>query len=179
MFAQPANMLVLDEPTNDLDTETLELLEEILTDFSGTVLVVSHDREFLNNLVTATLVFEGRRGEIKEYVGGYDDWERLKAEQRKLDVPKPISKATSHEAAKLENPGVKKLSFKEKLELESLPSTIESLEKERDLLHSKMGDHEWFSKPGFVSEAKARLAAIEEEHDTAYKRWEALEERPG
>jgi ATP-binding cassette subfamily F protein uup len=177
MFAQPANMLVLDEPTNDLDTETLELLEEILTDFKGTVLVVSHDREFLNNIVTATLAFE-ENGEIKEHVGGYDDWERLQTMRKKMPVSKPVSEATPPASNHKKNPGKTKLSFKEKQELAALPATIEMLEQERDLLHSRMGDQEWYSKPGFVSKAKGRLAAIEKEHDAAYGRWEELEKRP-
>jgi ABC transport system ATP-binding/permease protein len=177
MFAQPANMLVLDEPTNDLDTETLELLEEILTDFKGTILVVSHDREFLNNIVTATLAFE-ENGDIKEYVGGYDDWEKLQAVQKKTVALKPVSEATSPVSNQEENLCKKKLSFKEKQELAALPAAIEKLELERDLLHSRMGDLEWYSKPGFVSDAKKRLAAIEKEHDAAYGRWDGLEQRP-
>jgi ABC transport system ATP-binding/permease protein len=177
MFTLPANILVLDEPTNDLDTETLELLEEILTDFKGTVLVVSHDREFLNNIVTTTLAFE-ENGTIKEYIGGYDDWERQKAGQIKPGASKLVSAATTPASNKEENPSRKKLSFKEKQELAALPAAIEKGERERDLLHSRMGDQEWYSKPGFVSKAKERLAAIEKEHDAAYRRWEELEKRP-
>jgi ATP-binding cassette subfamily F protein uup len=177
LFSQPANLLVLDEPTNDLDTETLELLEEILLEFKGTVLVVSHDREFLNNIVTATLAFE-EKGVIKEYVGGYDDWEKLQAGQTKGPVQKP-SVAPAHRATdQAEKTGLKKISFREKQELASLPALIETLEEERDVLHSRMADPEWYAKPGFMSEAKARLAVIEVEHATAYERWEELEVRP-
>jgi ABC transport system ATP-binding/permease protein len=175
LFAQPANLLVLDEPTNDLDTETLELLEELLTEFKGTVLIVSHDREFLNNIVTTTIAFEGDGG-IKEYTGGYDDWEKLKSSATKMAVPKVQGAVPS--VGRTVDPLTKKLSFKEKEELAALPLKIEELEKERDLLHTRMGDQEWYAKPGFISEAKGRVAAIEKELTEAFEKWEELEKRP-
>lgn len=139
LFTKPSNVLVLDEPTNDLDAETLELLEELLLDYSGTLLLVSHDREFLNNVVTSTLVFEGQ-GQVSEYVGGYDDWLR----QHKPDSPMKIKKA----APKQEKPKVPpgrphKLGFKEQRELEHLPLHIEKMEAEQQELYEIMAD------PGF------------------------------
>jgi ABC transport system ATP-binding/permease protein len=176
MFTQPANILVFDEPTNDLDTETLELLEEILLDFKGTVLVVSHDREFLNNIVTQTLAFEGD-GVVKEYVGGYDDWERQR------EKPKPVPKDTFFTARKesagnLPDPGPKKLSFKENRELEMLPGQIEQQERELDALNSQMANSEFYAKPGFVAGARIRAARIGKELDVLYARWQELEQRP-
>jgi ABC transport system ATP-binding/permease protein len=176
MFTQPANVLVFDEPTNDLDTETLELLEEILLDFKGTVLVVSHDREFLNNIVTQTLAFEGD-GLVKEYVGGYDDWER----QRKRPDPAPLDPSTSGRRKTvdlLEQKGPKKLSFKENRELEFMPERIEQQEKELDALNSQMANPEFYGKPGFVADARKRVAQIANELDGLYARWQELEQRP-
>jgi ATP-binding cassette subfamily F protein uup len=176
LFTQPANVLVFDEPTNDLDAETLELLEEILMDFAGTVLIVSHDREFLNNIVTQTLAFEGN-GTVKEYVGGYDDWER----QRKKpdDAPKPVSASVKRELDKpLANQGAKKLSYKENRELESLPGLIERLEADLDNLHTQMADPAFYAKPGFVTDARQRAAGMEAELHGMYERWQELEVRP-
>ena len=174
MFTQPANVLVFDEPTNDLDTETLELLEEILLDFKGAVLVVSHDREFLNNVVTQTLAFEGG-GEVREYVGGYDDWLR----QRNSAIP---LSAVAPETKKLSVPtavqGPKKLSFKENRELEFLPLQIEEHEKELELLHAQMADPAFYGKAGFIVSAKLRIAQIEEASHALYARWQELEQRP-
>ena len=171
MFTRPANLLVLDEPTNDLDAETLELLEELLVEYSGTLLLVSHDRVFLNNVVTSTLVFQGN-GEVKEYAGGYDDWLRQRS---------PVA-AESQPAAPKAEPPVKprdrprKLSYKEQRELESLPALIETLESEQARLQQK------FAEPGFYQQAGAeiakvtnRLEAVHEELQTAYSRWEALD----
>ena len=156
LFARPANMLVMDEPTNDLDTESLELLEERLVDYEGTVLVVSHDRSFLDNVVTSTIVFE--QDGIKEYVGGYDDWLRqrqsgkkavaLAETSRKTTVAMPTSKSTSSQS---EYGGesvatAKKMSFKEKHELEKLPSQIEQYEAEQRSIHAKMAEPAYFKK---------------------------------
>ncbi len=156
LFARPANMLVMDEPTNDLDTESLELLEERLVDYEGTVLVVSHDRSFLDNVVTSTIVFE--QDGIKEYVGGYDDWLRqrqsgkkavaLAETNRKTTVAMPASKSTSSQS---EYGGesvatAKKMSFKEKHELEKLPSQIEQYEAEQRSIHAKMAEPAYFKK---------------------------------
>lgn len=176
LFTTESNLLVFDEPTNDLDTETLELLEEILLSYAGTVLVVSHDREFLNNVVTATLVFEGK-GMVKEYVGGYDDWQAMKA------ITQPEKKRGFANGAKKpvlpgDSPQIKKLSFKEKRELESLPALIEQFENEHEELSMQMADPAWFGKPGFITTSLERLARIDKDLNTAYQRWEELSERP-
>jgi len=175
LFTLPANVLVLDEPTNDLDTETLELLEEIIMEFDGTVLVVSHDREFLNNVVTATLVFEGN-GVVKEYTGGYDDWERLKLLRQPAVVKKPATKPQpAPDAENLRSP--KKLSYKEKNELETLPACIEQLEKDLEALNLQMADPALYSKQGFVRTTKEHIATIEYTLMNAYTRWEELDKR--
>ena len=156
LFARPANMLVMDEPTNDLDTESLELLEERLVDYEGTVLVVSHDRSFLDNVVTSTIVFE-QEG-IKEYVGGYDDWLRqrqtgkkaasLAETNRRTTNAIPASKSTSSQSEYgVESVATaKKMSFKEKHELEKLPSQIEQYEAEQRSIHAKMAEPAYFKK---------------------------------
>lgn len=175
LFTQPANVMVFDEPTNDLDAETLELLEEILVEYTGTVLVVSHDREFLNNVVTATLVYEGE-GRFKEYNGGYDDWERVHLEQLARRIPNP----PAPKKAGLVRPvpvGQGKLSYKESRELEQLPVKIDTLEKEHEGLCMKMADPKHFSMPGFINEARLRIVEIEKELSETFGRWEELEAR--
>ncbi|QDV78786.1 ATP-binding cassette domain-containing protein [Botrimarina mediterranea] len=172
LFAKPANVIVLDEPTNDLDAETLELLEDRLTDYDGTLLVVSHDRAFLNNVVTSTLVFED--GNVKEYDGGYDDWVRQRRAAPVAEVteaPKPVVK---EEPAKPQ--AAKKLGFKEKRELESLPATIEKLESQLAELHTRMADPAFYkSAPEVIAAAQAEAGALQSQLDTAYQRWEELE----
>jgi ATP-binding cassette subfamily F protein uup len=173
LFTQASNVLVFDEPTNDLDAETLELLEEILLDYNGTILIVSHDREFLNNVVTATLVFE-ENGIVKEYIGGYDDWQRMKEQaipEKKAAIPVEKKQAP-------ENTGPVKLSYKEKKELESTLLLIEQLEKEHNELSSAMTNTSNFSKPGFLSSSKERFAKIDTDLAQAYARWEELSARP-
>ncbi|MCB9830984.1 MAG: ATP-binding cassette domain-containing protein [Planctomycetes bacterium] len=171
ILARPANLLVLDEPTNDLDLETLELLEELLADYSGTLVVVSHDRDFLDNTVSSTLVHEGD-GRWKEYDGGYSDWQR----QRKLE--QVVEPETTGER-KAERPRAerrRKLSFKEKRELEALPERIEALETERDAIFALMASPDFYrSEGGEVAARQARLAAVEGELGAAYARWEELE----
>jgi ATP-binding cassette subfamily F protein uup len=173
-------VLVMDEPTNDLDMETLDLLETILGDYAGTLLVVSHDREFLNNVVSSTLVFEGD-GRIKEYAGGYDDW----LAQRSLptaNVPvvskteaKPDPRTDAKSDAKPQQRS-RRLSYKEQRELEALPAKIESLEAELAELHSLTADAAFYRKPQpEIVAVKARLGAIESEVAAAYGRWEELE----
>jgi ATP-binding cassette subfamily F protein uup len=175
MFTQPSNILVLDEPTNDLDIETLELLEELLSNYGGTVLVVSHDREFLNNLVTSTIVFE-ENATVKEYIGGYDDWEKQKLElETKTQKPKDV--IVTVKETKPETTAPKKLSYKEKQTLELLPQKIEQLELEQSQLNEKLADPVYFQKPGFVADAKNRLDLIEKELENAYKLWQELESR--
>jgi ATP-binding cassette subfamily F protein uup len=176
LFTQASNLLVFDEPTNDLDTETLELLEEILFSYAGTVLVVSHDREFLNNVVTATLVFEGN-GIVKEYIGDFDDWQRMKAHAPTAEKARPPT-VVRRPAAPVNVQEVKKLSYKESRELETLPAAIEQLEQEHQDLSLKMADPAWYGKPGFITLTKERLSRIDSELGNAYRRWEELSERP-
>ena len=171
LFTKPSNVLVMDEPTNDLDTDTLELLEEMLMEYEGTVLLVSHDREFLNNIVTSTIVFEGD-GRLVEYVGGYDDWLR----QRKPEGPARTEKAARPERprTRLERP--RTLTFNEKKELEALPGLIELLEAERDGIYKSLADPEFYRQAGNrVPEAEARTREIEKEMTAAYERWDFLE----
>jgi ATP-binding cassette subfamily F protein uup len=171
LFTKPANVVVMDEPTNDLDAETLDLLEDLLVEYSGTLLVVSHDRDFLDNVVTSTLVFEGD-GRIGDYVGGYTDWVRARERTR---APLPSSaKASKPPAASTPRP--QPLTPKEKKELAELPGLIEKLEAEQAELAAKLGEAAFYKgDPAPVAAAKARLAALEEEHAKAFARWERLE----
>ena len=173
LFTQPANVLVLDEPTNDLDTETLELLEELLHEFEGTVLLVSHDRTFLNNVVTSTLVFEGS-GRVREYVGGYDDWLR----QRQVPAPnKPVQTVPKRDKAPAASERPRRMNNKERFELEAMPERIEALEAEQEQLYAQMSDPDFYRREGDdVAQVKARLDAIAQELEAAYKRWEMLEQ---
>ncbi|MFN5745061.1 MAG: ABC transporter ATP-binding protein, partial [Methylococcaceae bacterium] len=175
LFTQPANRLVLDEPTNDLDADTLDLLEELLIDYSGTVLVVSHDRAFLNNLVTSIMAFEGD-GKVNEYVGGYDDWvrQRIAPSASAATVNKtPLPAATPKPAAVIKP---KKLSFKEQKELQTLPGTIETLENDIAGLTLEMGRPEFYQQSrDAVSEAQSRLNKLQQQLEMAYERWEQLE----
>jgi len=172
LFTKPSNVLVLDEPTNDLDIETLDLLEELLMDYPGTVLLVSHDRAFINNVVTSTLVLEGG-GRVNEYVGGYDDWLR----QRRMEVPAaPLKQEAQKAALRTHKEKPRKLTFKEIKELETLPQRIEDLENEQRQLHASMADPDFYRESGNkVTEFKARLEMVEKELAGAYKRWEDLE----
>ena len=172
LFAQPANLLVMDEPTNDLDAETLELLEERLVEYEGTLLVVSHDRSFLNNVVSSLVVFEPEG--IREYVGGYDDWLRQrKSAATEAPVPKTVQQST--ESKKTNS---SKLSFKEKNELEKLPTKIDGLEQEQAKLHLEMTEPSYFkSPPQKLAADTQRLASLESELHAAYARLEELENR--
>jgi ATP-binding cassette subfamily F protein uup len=163
----------MDEPTNDLDIETLELLEELLLEYSGTLLLVSHDRAFLNNVVTSTFVLEGE-GMVNEYPGGYDDW----LSQRKPTVPQAKVRVKAAPKVSKHDKPVKprKLSFKEIHELESLPATIEKLESEQEELYHLLGDITFYQKdPGLIAQTKLRSESIAHEILEAYKRWEHLE----
>jgi ATP-binding cassette subfamily F protein uup len=174
LFTRTFNLLVLDEPTNDLDIETLDLLEELLLEFSGTLLIVSHDRAFLDNVVTSTLVLEGG-GRVGEYVGGYTDWvrqRRLAEPVARPAVPAPARRAPVP-AAKTNKP--RKLTFKETKELADLPDRIDALERERDTLYASLSDPALVRDGAAMSAAKARLAALEREIGAAVERWEALE----
>jgi ATP-binding cassette subfamily F protein uup len=168
LFTQPANVLVLDEPTNDLDVETLELLEELLVQYDGTLLLVSHDRTFLNNVVSSTIVFEGN-GVLKTYVGGYDDWldQRIK--------PEPIRpKQTPSSPAQKTNK--RKLSNRERDELKTLPATIEKLETEFEQLQIQMSDPAFYrQKKEEISAANQRAESLPQELEKAYQRWEELD----
>ena len=174
LFTKPANLLVLDEPTNDLDIETLELLEALLIDWPGTLLLVSHDRAFIDHVVTSTLVLEGE-GCVQEYVGGYTDWQR----QRRHAVhaqPQPLAAAT-HAVRPVLN---RKLSYREQRELEELPERIGAMEREQEQLTAAVAD------PGFYKETAeaihrtlARVAALEQELLDVYTRWDELDSRSG
>jgi len=165
LFTKASNVLVLDEPTNDLDAETLELLEELLANYEGTLLLVSHDRSFLNNVVTSTLVFEGE-GRVNEYPGDYDDW----LDQRKAGESQRV------ENQKVKTRKSRKLSNKERAELQALPKLIEQLEAEQDVLHGAMADPAFYQKPkDEIAAATARAEEIPKKLDAAFERWEALE----
>jgi ATP-binding cassette subfamily F protein uup len=190
LFARPANLLVMDEPTNDLDTESLELLEERLVEYEGTVLIVSHDRAFLNNVVTSTVVFEEEG--IKEYVGGYDDWlrqrksnknkaEKNKADKNKLEKSADTSRSNSPpskrstETASQSVAVAKKLSFKERSELEQIPGLIERYEAEQRSTHAKMQEPEYFKQPqAKIAQDQTRLGQLDDLLVNTYKRWEEL-----
>ena len=170
LFSQPANLLVLDEPTNDLDVETLELLEELLTEYTGTLLLVSHDRDFLDNVITSTLAFEGD-GVVNEYIGGYKDWLRQQGRSETTLAPnkKKMKKEDKPAAAK-------KLSFKLQRELDELPVRIESLEKQQSDLHKKMADPVFYQGTNEeVSSTKSKLESVDADLENAYRRWEEIE----
>ncbi len=168
LFTRPANLLVLDEPTNDLDLETVELLEELLMGYQGTLLLVSHDREFLNNVVTGTLGFMGN-GTVEEGAGGYDEWKQRSSNSMPLEKEKKIREKKS-------NPKTK-LSFKENLELKELPLSIDEKEKQRDQLFAKLGDPELYKEQGDnIAELKKQFEDIEAELEKLYSRWDELEE---
>jgi ABC transport system ATP-binding/permease protein len=177
LFTKPSNVLVLDEPTNDLDADTLDLLEEMLMEYQGTVLLVSHDREFLNNIVTSTIVFEGG-GRLGEYVGGYDDWRR----QRSLSSPEGTEKAKKKEKPEKSRPQRERprtLTFREKKEIETLPALIESMEAERTGLYEILADPGFYKQDGSrIPAVKARMAELDKEIPAAYERWELLEAIP-
>ena len=182
LFTRPANVLVLDEPTNDLDLETLELLEAQLVDWPGTLLLVSHDRAFLDNVITSTLVFEGG-GRVREYVGGYEDWLR----QRSTDVEgltreavrSTRAKSSSRDAEPQERAdSARKLSYREQKELEALPVRIDALETEQRTLAESIAAPDFYKEPAAaIASALARVETIERELAALYARWEALDSR--
>jgi ABC transport system ATP-binding/permease protein len=176
LFTKPSNLLVMDEPTNDLDAETLELLEELLLEYSGTLLLVSHDREFLNNVVTSTMVLNGQ-GQVREYVGGYDDWLQ-QARLEKTDQSAPEQKPKQQDKKKTER--ARKLSFNENRELEALPDKITELETELASLHEKLSDPEFYRAEGAaVQTITARMTELESELAACYTRWDELEKITG
>jgi len=198
LFTRPANVLVLDEPTNDLDLETLELLEEQLVEWPGTLLLVSHDRAFLDNVVTSTFAFEGE-GRVREFVGGYADWLRQTASptrtQRGAEITK--GKATAAGSAATEGQSAssvasasfvsstpapaekpRRLSYKEQRELEALPPRIEALEDEQRTLEATIAAPQFYREPAdAINATLARLDALQQELVDAYARWEALDSR--
>ncbi|MEM7253755.1 MAG: ATP-binding cassette domain-containing protein [Pseudomonadota bacterium] len=171
LFAKPANVIVLDEPTNDLDVETLELLEDLLFQFSGTLLLVSHDREFIDNVVTRTMVFEGE-GNITEYPGGYSDWEALRP------APAPVPTKATKPTPPPRRPREKtKLSYKETRELEALPESIDALEQKIESLESLLSDPQFFksAEGADIAERTSELETARHELEQLYARWEALD----
>ena len=177
VFTQMANMLVLDEPTNDLDVDTLELLEDLLSDYDGTLLLVSHDRSFLDNIVTSTIVFEGD-GKVNEYVGGYADWLRQRRDTSNTTV---VAKATAPKntptpvVSSTVNQTRQKLSYKEKRELDGLPALIESLEAEQQALQQQIAQPAFYSQDkNTISKVLSRLSELEQLIQQTYSRWEEL-----
>ncbi|MAX53107.1 MAG: ABC transporter ATP-binding protein [Methylophaga sp.] len=175
LFTQPANLLVMDEPTNDLDAETLELLEDLLLNYSGTLLLVSHDRSFINNVVTSSIVFD-TDGELREYVGGYDDWLRQRTETQnnkpKVETKPAVEKPASKPAKK------STLTYQEKLDLEALPAIIEKLEMEQEALTAKMSEPDFYQQEADkVSQVQQALSELEAKMSEAFERWELLEEK--
>jgi len=173
LFTQPSNVLVMDEPTNDLDIETLELLEELLIEYTGTLLLVSHDRAFLNNIVTSTLVMEGK-GEVNEYPGGYDDW--LEQRQPILEEPKTKTEKAPKTSKPKEISTSKKLSFQDQKELNSLPIKIEKLESRQEEIHTQMSVPDFYQNhPDEMMQLNRELGKIESDLLELYQRWEELE----
>jgi len=178
LFTQPFNFLVLDEPTNDLDYETLELLEQLLMDYSGTLLLVSHDRTFLNNVVTSTIAFEGD-GQVREYIGGYDDWLHQRSTVQK---PKEVRKksiaadATTEQRSTAPPPKTKKLSYKFQRELEKLPKLIDDLEVKINITQQTMADPGFYQQDSQkVAQAGTDLKALQNQLEQCFSRWEELE----
>jgi ATP-binding cassette subfamily F protein uup len=175
LFAKPSNLLIMDEPTNDLDAETLELLEELVADYAGTLLLVSHDRAFLDNVVTSTLVFE-TAGQINEYVGGYSDWLHQRKEPKRSAAMSSSGAATPSAAALK----TRRLSYNEQRELAQLPEKIQNLEAEQVQLTALISDPKVFQhNQDQGSQALQRLQALAEQLDSAYARWETLDKASG
>jgi len=178
LFTKSANMMVLDEPTNDLDVDTLELLEELLAEYEGTLLLVSHDRTFLDNIVTSTLVFE-EDGKVGEYVGGYEDWIR----QRKPNKSNTLSNKTSSKKAKISNreknrnnsSEKRKLGFNEQRELEGLPEIIEVMEHQQQELEQRIDQSDFYQQEKeTISQTMASMKQLQEDLQKSYERWEYL-----
>ncbi|TWU95528.1 ABC transporter ATP-binding protein [Haemophilus influenzae] len=186
MLLQPNNLLILDEPTNDLDVETLELLEEILTDYQGTLLIVSHDRQFIDNTATECYLFEGE-GHLNKYVGGFFDAKQQQAnfwaskaveEQAKAKKTEPLKEESAVKNDRTSKPKSVKLSYKEQRELEQLPQLLEELETKITVLQAEIADPAFFQQAHDITDAKLKaLADTEAELETAFLRWEELEEK--
>ncbi|MFO2978617.1 ATP-binding cassette domain-containing protein [Legionella pneumophila] len=170
LFAKPVNLLVMDEPTNDLDIETLELLEAVLADYPGTLILISHDRAFINQVVTSVLVYE-ENGKFNEFVGGYDDYKKHQLTRNEQQTKSLVSKRSSPEKAK-------NLSFNEQRELSKLPQQIEAVEKKIEALHSQMASPEFYQQDAkIISEVTQLLAKEEALLNQYFARWEELEEK--
>ncbi len=179
LFTQPANVLVLDEPTNDLDLETLELLENQLSEFAGTVLLVSHDRQFLDDVVTSTISFDSSGG-VRESVGGYADWERQTGGWHTPEPARTKVERTTPAVPVAAEPAIRKLKWKEQRELELLPARIEALELEQSQLHASLADPDLYRDGGDeVTTLRDRLEAVAAELEAVYTRWAELEELAG
>jgi ATP-binding cassette subfamily F protein uup len=181
LFALPANVLVLDEPTNDLDIDTLELLEELLQTYAGTVFLVSHDRRFLDNVVTSTIAWEGdasfggRPGLWREYEGGYEDWKLQRSRGRVVAAAATAAPAVKAAASTRSAPAKAKLSYKEQRELDALPARIEALEAEQKALHERLASPTLYTEqPQLAPGLHERSEAIEAELTQALERWELL-----
>ena len=175
LFMQPANLLVLDEPTNDLDVDTLELLEDLLIEYEGTLLLVSHDRAFLDNVVTSTLVFEGY-GHVGDYVGGYEDWLRQRKPIEPPASAKPKTVTAGAKAAKPTATGKVKLSFNEQRELQQLPGKIEALEEEQRDIELRISQGDFYQQDKqLIKDTLERLESVRQELSDAFNRWEYLD----
>ena len=176
LFARPSNVLVLDEPTNDLDIDTLELLESLLQDFDGTLFLVSHDRAFLENTVTQIIAFEGN-GILTEFGGGFDDWQRFTEQRAKTEAAQTKPKVEAAKPSNKPQAPKTKLSYKEQIELEKLPDQIDVLEKEQTSINHQLADPETYKDAEKVKDLQARLNALEEALLNAITRWEELESK--
>ncbi|MDF1587774.1 MAG: ATP-binding cassette domain-containing protein [Gammaproteobacteria bacterium] len=179
LFTQPANLLVMDEPTNDLDAETLDLLEDLLMNYQGTLLLVSHDRSFLNNVAMSTIVFDDD-GQVREYIGGYDDWQQQRQQDKAYEAQKT---KTVTKAVKSEIKSTKKksrLTYQEQLDLAAYPKKIAELDKKQTELHDTIGQPAFYKQSeDKIAATQAELAKVTAELDTAYEKWEALEAKQG
>jgi ATP-binding cassette subfamily F protein uup len=173
LFTQPANLLVMDEPTNDLDAETLDLLEELLIDYQGTLLLVSHDRSFINSVATSTIVFDDDN-QVREYVGGYDDWVKQRALDKRAEAPakkagaaKPVAKKVNKKSS---------LTYQEQIDLEALPKEIEQLELKQTELHNKIAAPEFYQQSqDKIAKTQEELELLTTDLEAMYERWDALE----
>jgi ATP-binding cassette subfamily F protein uup len=177
LFARPTNLLILDEPTTDLDIETLEVLEQKLVEYQGTLIVVSHDREFLDNVVTSILVFEAD-GSIRQYVGGYGDWERRGRELAETDNPNKTAARSGKNAQPDTKKAPTKLGYKEQRELDGLPTRIEALEQQCHALQEQIAAPDFYGQPHEAAQAVLdQLKATSQDLETTIERWGELEEQ--
>lgn len=175
LFSRPSNVLVLDEPTNDLDSDTLDLLEERLTEYPGTVLLISHDRAFLDHVVTSTIVFEGR-GEVNEYIGGYEDW--LRQTRPAISETDKIKSNKDYKKNKKSDKPNNSLNFNERQELGRLPAKLEKLEQQQGQLHARMAEADFYQQDkAKIVKVQQQLAGLETELEAVFIRWEELEEK--